>query len=199
MFEDMTLNEGVAFHSEIFEINKFDFTILDQIGMDMKRKISGLSSGERAIYHLSLLVSQKPKLLLIDEVFYLVDPYIREIFIDSLIGLLDEGETTIIMVNHTFTETGRIPERVIIMDEGEIIIDEEREALLKKVKKISSEVPEKIDLPTFFSRNTPFGSEYFVFPFEEGMIRGKNLFAEDVGLNEIIKAFLGGRYAKKRI
>jgi len=199
MFEDLTLEEGIKFHTDIFGIQQFDHTILDHLGMDMRIKISALSSGERAIYHLSLLISQKPELLLIDEVFYLVDPYIRDIFIDSLIGLLDEGETTIIMVNHTFAETGRIPDRVIIMDEGQIIIDEERETLLSSVKKISSEMPEKIDMPVFFSRNTPFGSEYYVFPFEEAMVKDTNLFAEDVGLNDIIKAFLGGRYAKKRI
>jgi len=198
MFEDLTLDEGIRFHTDIFGIQQFDHSILDHLGMDMRRKISALSSGERAIYHLSLLISQKPELLLIDEVFYLVDPYIRDIFIDSLIGLLDEGETTIVMVNHTFAETGRIPDRVIIMDEGQIIIDEERETLLSSVKKISSEMPEKIDMPVFFSRNTPFGSEYYVFPFEEAMVKDTKLFTEDVGLNDIIKAFLGGRYAKKR-
>lgn len=199
MFQDLTLKNGIKFHMDIFGIEKFDHTILDHLGMDMNRRISSLSSGERAIYHLSLLISQKPELLLIDEVFYLVDPYIRDIFIDTLIGLLDEGETTIIMVNHTFAETGRIPERVIIMDEGEIIIDEERETLLSKVKKISSDMPEPVDLPVFFSRNTPFGSEYFVFPYEEGMVKDKNLYVEDIGLTEIIKAFLGGSYVKKRI
>jgi len=199
MFENLTLEEGIKFHSEIFGIEEFDHTILDHLGMDMKRKISALSSGERAIYHLSLLISQKPELLLIDEVFYLVDPYIRDIFIEILIGLLDGSNTTIIMVNHTFADTGRIPERVIIMDEGEIIIDEERETLLSKVKKISSDMPEPVDLPVFFSRNTPFGSEYFIFPFEKEMVKDKNLYVEDIGLNDIIKAFLGGRYVNKRI
>ncbi|MCK4890244.1 MAG: ATP-binding cassette domain-containing protein, partial [Candidatus Aminicenantes bacterium] len=171
MFENLTLEEGIKFHTEIFGIEKFDHTILDHLGMDMKRKISALSSGERAIYHLSLLISQKPELLLIDEVFYLVDPYIRDIFIETLIGLLDGSNTTIIMVNHTFADTGRIPERVIIMDEGEIIIDEERETLLSKVKKISSDMPEPVDLPVFFSRNTPFGSEYFIFPYDKEMVK----------------------------
>jgi len=198
MFEDLTLEGGIRFHSEIFGIDEFDHTILDHLGMDMKRKISALSSGERAIYHLSLLISQKPELLLIDEVFYLVDPYIRDIFIETLIGLLDGSNTTIIMVNHTFAETGKIPERVIIMDEGEIIIDEERETLLSKVKKISSDMPVTIDLPVFFTRNTPFGSEYFIFPFEKEMVKDKNLYVEDIGLNDIIKAFLGGRYVNKR-
>jgi len=199
LFQELNLEEGIRFHSEIFKIKKFDASILDQLGINMTTKISSLSSGERALFHLSLLMSQKPELLMIDEVFHLVDPYIRDVFIDSLINLIDETGTTLIMVNHSFAETGKIPERVIIMDEGEVVIDEKREVLLGKVKKISTEMPDKLDLPVFFSRNTPFGSEHFVYPYEEGKTKSKNYYIEDIGLDEIIKAFLGGRYAKKRI
>ncbi len=198
MFDNLTLEEGIRFHTEIFGIDEFGNTILDHLGMDMKRKISDLSSGERAIYHLSLLISQKPELLLIDEVFYLVDPYIRDIFIETLIDLIEESNTTVIMVNHTFSDTGKIPDRVIIMDEGKMIIDEGRETLLSKVRKISVENPGKPDFPVFYTKNTPFGYEHFVFPFEEETVNGKNFQIESVGLDEIIKAFLGGRYANKR-
>ena len=116
-----------------------------------------------------------------------------------MIGLIEDSGATLIMVNHTFSETGKIPERVIIMDEGKVIIDEKRDDLLTKVKKISTEMPDKLDLPVFFSRNTPFCSEHFVFPFNEKSNLSEKHFVEDIGLGEIIKAFLGGRYAKKRI
>jgi len=199
LFRELSLEEGIRFHCETFGIEKFNSEILDQLGVGMKEKISSLSSGERALYHLSLLMAQKPELLLIDEVFHLADPYIRDVFIESLISLIDETGTSLVMINHTFSETGKIPERVIIMDEGEIIIDEKRDALLEKVKKVSTEMPEKLDLPVFFSKNTPFGSENFVYPWDEGMTVSKNHYVEDIGLDEIIKAFLGGRYAEKRI
>jgi len=137
LFRSMSLNEGIAFHSKMFGINDFDYSILKNLEMDLNIKISDLSSGQRAVYHLSLLISQRPELLLIDEVIYLIDPFLRDVFIDSLIDLLDGSDTAVIMVNHTFSDTGKIPDRVIIMDEGEIIIDEKREVLLSKVKKIS--------------------------------------------------------------
>ncbi len=199
LFQEMSLGQGIRFHREVFGIEKFDHSILEHLGIDLNSKISSLSSGERALYHLSLLMAQKPELLLVDEVFYLTDPYIRDIFIDFLIGMIDESGTTLIMVNHTFSDTGKIPERVIIMDEGMIIIDEKREKLLSRVKKISSEMPEKIELPVFFSKNTPFGTEHFVYPFEKDHGLSEKYFIEDIGLGDIIKAFLGGRYAKKRI
>ncbi|MEN8222211.1 MAG: ATP-binding cassette domain-containing protein [Acidobacteriota bacterium] len=199
LFQELSLEEGIRFHCETFGIDKFNSEILDHLGIGKKEKISTLSSGERALYHLSLLIAQKPELLLIDEVFHLADPYIRDVFIESLISLIDETGTSLVMINHTFSETGKIPERVIIMDEGEIIIDEKRDLLLGKVKKVSTEMPEQLDLPVFFSRNTPFGSESFIYPYEEGMKISKNHYIEDIGLDEIIKAFLGGRYAEKRI
>jgi len=198
LFNNMSLKEGIEFHSEIFGIESFDYSILENLELDLSRKISGLSSGQRAIYHLSLLISQKPELLLIDEVIYLIDPYLRDVFLDNLIGLIEESDTAVIMVNHTFSDTGRIPERVIIMDEGRIIIDEKREVLLGKVKKVFSDKPDKPDLPVFFTKSTPFGYEYFVYPFDERSKADKGFQVESIGLNEIIKAFLGGRYVKER-
>ena len=199
LFNDYTLDEGINFHKSVFGISDFDNSILDHLDIKRSVRISNLSSGERALYHLSLLMAQKPELLLIDEVFHLVDPYIRDVFIENLIDLIEKTGTTLIMVNHNFSDTGKIPERVIIMDEGMVIIDEKRDKLLSKVKKISSEMPEKIDLPVFFSRNTPFGSEYFIYPYEENNKGPENMYIEDIGLDEIIKAFIGGRYVKKRI
>lgn len=199
LFRELTLEEGIAFHRKVFDVKEFDGSILEQLGVDTGDRISSLSSGERALFHLSLLISQRPRLLLVDEVFHLADPYIRDVFIDTLIGLIESAGTTLVMVNHTFSETGKIPDRVLIMDEGEILIDEPRETLLENVRRVSSEMPDPPDLPVFFSRNTPFGSEFFVYPFQPGTGLPPKYHVENADLGEIIKAFLGGRYAKKRM
>ncbi|MEN8153499.1 MAG: ATP-binding cassette domain-containing protein [Acidobacteriota bacterium] len=198
LFESYSLKEAVNFHSEIFGINKLNSNILDQINIDMDRKVSELSSGERALFQLSLLISQKPKLLLIDEVIYMMDSYIRDFFLEAVIELIDEVGTTIIMVNHTFSDTGKIPERIIIMENGKILIDESRDKLLQNVKKVITGKEELTDLPSIFSRETPLGNEYFLYPFKKGKTLNKDFIVEDIGLTEIIKAFLGGSYVKER-
>jgi len=120
LFEDFTLTQGIDFHSGMFNVKPADFdrSLLDRLKLDMNLKIKDLSIGERAVYHLSLLLSQKPEVLLVDEIIHTIDPYLRELFLDALIGLIDDLNTSVIMVNHTFTDTGRIPERVLIMEDG---------------------------------------------------------------------------------
>lgn len=198
LFESYSLKEAINFHSEIFGIDKLNENILQQINIDMNRKVSELSSGERALFHLSLLISQKPELLLIDEVIYMMDSYIRDFFLEAVIELIDEVGTTIIMVNHTFSDTGKIPERIVIMENGKILINEPRDTLLQNVKRVVTGKEKITDLPCIFSRNTPMGNEYFLYPFEKEKTLNKDFVVDDIGLTEIIKAFLGGSYVKER-
>lgn len=79
LFEDFTLDQGIAFHSRVFEVDEFNYSIIDKLNLDRKQRIRDLSKGERAIYHLSLLLSQRPEILLLDEIIHSIDPYLREL------------------------------------------------------------------------------------------------------------------------
>lgn len=199
LYEKMTLNEALEFHSEIFETKKEENVLLNEIKIDHNKKITELSSGERAVFHLSILLSQEPQFLMVDEVIYKMDAFIRDIFLDALIDLLDRNNSTLLMVNHTFSDTGKIPERILIMDEGKIILDETREDLFLKVKKVSTGKSKIEDVQVIFSRSTELGNEYFIYPYSRGLNFDSKFEVEDIGLNEIVKAFLGGSYAKERI
>ena len=201
LYEDFTLAQGIEFHSRAFNVKKNDFdpSLLLQLKLDMDQKIRGLSAGERAIYHFSLLLSQKPEILLVDEIIHKIDPYLRELFLEALIGLIDEFNTSVIMVNHIFSEMGRIPERVLIMENGRFIFDELSEDLHNKMKKIVTEKEIAADIPVIFNYQTPLYNEYYVYPYAEGMGKGCGYEFQDVNLTEIVRSFIGGYYAKKRI
>ncbi|MCI0470768.1 MAG: ABC transporter ATP-binding protein, partial [Candidatus Aminicenantes bacterium] len=143
LFEDMTLAQGIDFHCRVFAVQDFDYSSIDRLNLERSQRIRDLSRGERAIYHLALLLGQRPEVLLLDEVIHTIDPYLRELFLDALIDLIDEAKTTVIMVNHTFTEIGRIPERVLIMENGRFIFDEMSDALPHKIKKIVLDVADE--------------------------------------------------------
>lgn len=199
LFEDYTLEQGIVFHSEIFGIDKFNFSLINQLNLKYERKIKTLSAGERAIYHLSLIISQKPELLLIDEIIHMIDAYIRELFLEALIELINDVNTTIIMVNHTFSETGRIPERILIMEQGRFILDEKRENLNKKIKKIITNKEIEEDIPVLFKKESSIQKEFYIYPFKEEFNSKYKYDFQDINLTEIIKSFIGGCYAKKRV
>ncbi|MCK4764734.1 MAG: ABC transporter ATP-binding protein [Candidatus Aminicenantes bacterium] len=205
LFQDYTLDQGIAFHCRVFGLESCDDSLLDELNIDRNQKIRDLSKGERAIYHLSLLLSQKPEILLLDEIVHAIDPYLRDLFLDALIDLIDELNTTVIMVNHTFSEVGRLPERVMVMENGRFIFDENCDVLHEKIKKVRLDSPgdkeKKLleELPVIFQTRSPLLQDYFIYPFKEEFTTQTNYKFQDVELSEIIKSFIGGYYAKKRI
>lgn len=205
LFEDFTLAQGIDFHRRVFGSAAFDHSLLDELNLERRQRIRDLSVGERAIFHLSLLFSQKPEVLLLDEIIHTIDPYLRELFLDGLIDMIDEFKTTVIMVNHTFSEMGRIPERVLIMEAGRFIFDERSEDLPKRIKKIVKETAKgetgeiEKDLPVIYINRSSLYWEYIVYPFSEELAARTDHEFQDVALAEIVKSFIGGYYAKKRV
>lgn len=201
LFEDFTLAQGIEFHSRVFNVKEGDFdrSLLLQLKLDMDQKIKDLSIGERAVYQFSLLMSQKPEILLLDEIIHTIDPYLRDLLLEALIGLIDELNTSVIMVNHTFSEMGRLPERVLIMENGRFVFDETSEDMHRKIKKIVTEKEIAVDIPVIFKNQSPLCHEYYVYPYVEGMGEGYGYEFQDVDLTGIVKSFIGGYYAKKGI
>ena len=200
LFEDMTLERAIDFHSRVFQVKEFNRSLMDELNLAPTQKIKDLSAGERAIFHLSLLLSQKPQLLLLDEIIHTMDPYIRELFLNGLIDLIAECGTTVIMVNQTFSDTGRIPERVLIMEDGRFIFDEKSEDLPKKIKKVVTAAGESLkgDIPVLYVNRSSLYREYIVYPYAEEAAKKSGYDFQEVTLTEIIKSFIGGYYAKKR-
>ncbi len=197
LLENLSLQQGIDFHKDVYGIKDFDDTLLRELNLNLTQKIKNLSAGERILFHLSLILAQKPEILLVDEIIHAIDPYLREQFLEAVIDLLERNQTTLVMVNHTFSEIEKIPERVLIMEKGQFIMDEKSETLGKKLKKvvIESEIPEKI--PCIFKRELTQLKEYFIYPFTENLKDKYSLDFKDANLNEIIKAFIGGQYVQK--
>lgn len=197
LFENYTVKQGIDFHSAVYQIQDFDFTLINELKLNLNQKIKNLSAGERTLYHLGLILAQKPEILFIDEIIHVIDPYLREKFLEAVIDLIDRCQTTVVMVNHTFTEIEKIPDRVLVMEKGQFILDEKAEDLGGKLKKVvaKEEIPEEV--PCIFKREASYLKEYFIYPFDEALRKKFPNDYKDINLNEIIKAFIGGQYAKK--
>jgi ABC-type multidrug transport system ATPase subunit len=114
---------------------------------------------------------------------------------------MDELGTAVLMVNHTLSHTAQIPERVLILDGGRFILDERREDLLARVKKVSGEAPLPAGWPVLFESKSEFRRERYVHPLPleaRAEAARAGITIEDIGLDEIVKAFIGGAYVQKR-
>jgi ABC-2 type transport system ATP-binding protein len=193
LYESLKVSQAIDFHKSIYKINDFDDTLLKRTKVQYHQKIKELSMGQRVIFHLNLILSTDPKLLLIDEIIHSIDVYLRGIFIRELIKLMTEKKMTVVFVNLNFRDIENIVDRVILLKDGEIVVDEEIEALKSKVKKIISETPSEA-LPVLFQVDYSHHSEYYIYPFKEEYKAQVNGEVVDLDLTGIVKAFIGGEY-----
>ena len=194
LYESLTVAQSIDFHKSVYNLSLFDDSLIRHTKIGLNQKIKELSSGQKTILHLSLILSIEPEVLLIDEIIHSIDAYLRRIFLEQLIQLQIERKLTIIMVNLNFHDIEHMVERVILLKSGKIAADEKIEALKAKVKKvISSATPQSI--PVLSRIDFTDHSEFFVYPYEKKLKDKIDGEVVDLNLTEIVSAFIGGEYA----
>ncbi len=194
IYESLTVSRGIDLHKSVYGISKFEDSLVKHTKIRMNQKIKELSIGQRTILHLSLILSAEPEVLLIDEIIHSMDAYLRKFFLEQLIDLLSQRSVTVIMVNVNFHDIEHMVDRVILLKEGKIAVDEAIDALKDKVKKVVAEnLPG--DIPILSQSGIPDRPDYFIYPFKDEFRRQINGEVVDLNLTEIVTAFIGGEYA----
>lgn len=194
LYENLTVAQSIDFHKSVYNLDKFDDSLIRHTKIGRSQKIKELSTGQKTIFHLSLILSIKPEILLIDEIIHSIDAYLRRIFLEQLIQLQAERQLTIIMVNLNFHDIERIVERVILLKAGKIAVDEHIDDLKAKVKKIISSTPPPT-FPVLSQIDFSDHSEFFVYPYDKKIKDKIDGEVVDLNLTEIVTAFIGGEYA----
>jgi len=111
--------------------------------LDLNKKMSSLSSGNKKKVSIVLALMHGPKLLVLDEPTSGLDPLIQNRFFEILKDENKKG-VTIFFSSHILSEVQRICDRVAIIKEGKIIkIEQINELRKNKYKKIKIEFIEK--------------------------------------------------------
>jgi methyl coenzyme M reductase system subunit A2 len=109
--------------NEVREYAEPIFKALD-LPMDiLNRRSYELSGGQKVRATLALVLSSRPKVLILDEPFGDLDPITLRIVSNSLKRINKEFNTTIIMVSHHIDFIEELATRAIRMDDGKLIGD----------------------------------------------------------------------------
>ena len=93
----------------------------------MTVKVGLLSGGQRQALTLLMASLKKPKLLLLDEHTAALDPVTAAKVLEISDKIISENRLTALMITHNMTDAIRHGNRLIMMDEGRIILDIEGE------------------------------------------------------------------------
>lgn len=137
----MTIKDAVEFYKDFFQ----DFNeekvkkLLAFMNLDEKLKIKSLSKGMLEKLHLSLTLSRKAKLYILDEPISGIDIVTREKIIKAIIDNIEE-DSSMIITTHYVGELEGIFDEVAFLDEGKIIEINDAEVLREKYGKSIEEI-----------------------------------------------------------
>lgn len=89
----------------------------------LSTKVGLLSGGQRQALTLLMAVMKKPKLLLLDEHTAALDPKTATTVLTLSQKFIDEGHLTAMMVTHNMRDAIKYGNRLVMMNNGRIIID----------------------------------------------------------------------------
>ena len=137
VFQDYALFDNMSVEQNLLYVNKDKklaqkLLAITELTKLAKRLPNTLSGGQKQRVSLCRAMMNNPELLLMDEPLSALDPSMRIKLQNEILTLHKEFKTTTIMVSHEPSEIYRLANRVIVLNQGEIINDgNPTEVLLK--------------------------------------------------------------------
>lgn len=138
-----------AFYGDFnYELAK---VLANEFNLNVSKKIGDLSTGYRSIFKLIIALCVPCKFIFLDESVLGLDATHRKRFYDSLIQSYIDNPRTFVISTHLIEEISNILESVIILEKGEVILDEKIDNLYDSYFFISGN---KNELDEFINDNT---------------------------------------------
>jgi ABC-2 type transport system ATP-binding protein len=148
------------------------------------QRLKQLSGGMKRRVLIAKALSHEPKILFLDEPTAGVDVELRR-DMWMVVDELRKTGVTIILTTHYIEEAEAIADRVAVINQGEIIVVEDKKELIKKMghKKLNIELQTKIiEIPKALAKyNLEIGDEHM------SLIYTYNLQGEKTGITDLLK------------
>lgn len=163
------------------EIQKRVKEVMELVGLNYEefkdRSPFNLSGGQQRKVAIAGVLALKPDVLVLDEPSAGLDPQGRKQLAELLKYLYQELNMTIILISHRMEEIAELASRVIVMHQGEIVVDDNPVEVFSREKELHKL---SLDLPQI--------TEILHRLDEKGLKVNTNLFSISEASAEIIKA-----------
>ncbi|MDI3503177.1 MAG: gliding motility-associated transport system ATP-binding protein [Candidatus Cloacimonadota bacterium] len=170
LYDDMVTIEILQYLAALRKLDKAFFTrrvdyVVDSCGLKgvLYQKVGTLSKGYRQRVGLAIAIFHDPEILILDEPTSGLDPN-QILEIRNLIRKLGE-QKTVLLSSHIMQEVQALCDRVIIINKGKIIVDDEIDQLdtyLKGIQLLHLELEgEDVDLTEFLEYHPELSLEHY--------------------------------------
>lgn len=196
-FPEYKVKELIEFFSSIRKPNpEYVQKLIDTLDIDIEKTFQALSFGNKKKIGILMALMHEPELLILDEPTTGLDPLIQKQFLELLLDLKKRGKT-IFLSSHVLSDIQKVCDRVGLIKNGVVILENDMHVLKKEEHKVVEFTPyqpielegmmDLIETPhggTFKYRGPmkPLLSQLSTYDFNDVVIR-------DVTLEEIFLSY----------
>lgn len=106
-------------------------SLMKRFKLEKNMKIKTMSKGMKEKFQLSLVMSRKAKIYILDEPIAGVDPAAREVILDVILNNY-EADSLVLISTHLISDLEAIFDEVIFLKDGQVVLHQETEELRRK-------------------------------------------------------------------
>jgi ABC-type multidrug transport system ATPase subunit len=135
---DMTVQQIVAFCAQLYLQwdAKSVFARLEKTRVPLQVPFGRLSKGQKNQVSLALALGNNPELLVLDDPTLGLDAVARKYFFEELVGDLADRGCTVFITTHDLAGIEGIADRIGILKQGKLVVDDSVETLKAKFRRI---------------------------------------------------------------
>ena len=137
VFEELAMapeNLGLP-KDEIIERVNWALEILSLKGYE-KRDPQTLSGGEKQLVAIASVLTMQPRILMLDEPTSMLDHEGTRMVLNAINNLRENTEMTVIVVEHRVEWAVEVADRIIVMDQGEIVLEGSPEEVFSREEEV---------------------------------------------------------------
>jgi ABC-2 type transport system ATP-binding protein len=115
-------------------------SLLAEFSLPPNRRVKKLSRGMRSALGIIIGLAARAEITLFDEPYAGLDPVARQIFYDRLLAEYAEYPRTILLSTHLIDEVAGMLGRVVVLDQGQLVLDAETDDLRGAATSVSGPI-----------------------------------------------------------
>lgn len=123
---------------EMFDMDKWH-QLMQRMNLPEKKRLSEYSKGMQMKFMLTIVLARNPRVLILDESTAGLDPEARREVLDLIQEYMEEEGHTVFFSTHITTDLDKIADYIVMIDKGQIVFMEEKDALLDRYAMVQVE------------------------------------------------------------
>lgn len=195
--EDLTpqkLNNVLKAIYTNWEEKKFS-EFIEKFNLPKNKKIKNFSRGMKMKLSISVALSHKAELLILDEATSGLDPIVRDDILDILLDFVQDEKNSILISSHITSDLEKVADYIVFIHKGKVIFEETKDNLIynygiMKCKTKEFDSVEKEDIIRF--RKMDYGYEILIKNKNEMERKYPNFVMDNIKIEDIMLMYVKG-------